>query len=94
MGHVTAIPGRGLGTALPVTVSDTVKNLRMDNMPARVLINEGTATATCPIDTTDSASSPAYTLSIPAGGSQELSPFVLRVKSTGSANAGSLLAAY
>jgi hypothetical protein len=88
------VPGRSLGTGIPITVSDSARNLRMDSVSAHYLTNEGSSTATVPIDTLDSPSSPAYTLTIPSGGGQELEPYALRARSTGSANAASLIAYY
>lgn len=80
------IPGPAYGTPIPVTISDTVNNLRMDNIGAGWLHNRSaTTTAICSIAlrSISAASDPTETVAIPAGGVHQLSPHVLRVMSTG-----------
>lgn len=79
------IPGPAWGTPVPVTKSDTVNNLRMDDVGAGFLHNRSVTTAAvCSIafSSTTGASDVTETFTIPAGGTLQLSPHALRVMST------------
>ena len=80
------IPGPPYGTPIPIAISDTVNNLRMDQIGAGWIHNRSSTTAAiCSIafGSTASASDTTETFTIPAGGSLQLSPHALRVMNTG-----------
>jgi hypothetical protein len=75
------IPGPAYATPIPVTISDTVDNLRMDSIAAGFLHNRSSTTAAVVAIAHRSAPDPE-TFTIAAGGSLQLSPHVLRVMET------------
>lgn len=88
----TVIPGRSHGFQADVTVSDTVNNLMLGDIPAGYLHNAGALSADVTIGTVYSGTPATRLVSIPAGQYHQLSPHDRRVMSTGTTGGATLKA--
>jgi hypothetical protein len=87
----TVIPGRSWSIQKDVTVSDTVNNLMMDDMPAGYLHNAGSADIDATIGYVYTTGATGL-VRIPAGQFFQLSPHSRRVMSTGTTGGATLKA--